>query len=324
MVGRPSGAGTGRPAPGGPRLRGARSRPAVDLGDWAGPMSSALPAPLVPLIHGVAPGASPVLVPQLGVGTYKVGDAEAERVVSEALALGYRHVDTAQMYGNEAGVGRALAAGGLPREEFFVTSKLDNPNHRRPDALSSFERSLEALGLEVLDLFLVHWPLAASPGLSLVETWETMIEILAGGRVRAIGVSNYQAGHLRTVIGATGVTPSVNQIEIHPYLTQTALRSLHRELGVVTESWSPLGRGRVLADPEVGRVAAGLGVSPAQVVIRWHLQHGLVVFPKSTDVERLRVNAEVFSFALTPGHMRVLDGLDRGLRTGSHPDRVQV
>ena len=287
-------------------------------------MSSALPAPLVPLIHGVAPGASPVLVPQLGVGTYKVGDAEAERVVSEALALGYRHIDTAQMYGNEAGVGRALAAGGLPREEFFVTSKLDNPSHRRPDALSSFERSLEALGLEVLDLFLVHWPLAASPGLSLVETWETMIEILAGGRVRAIGVSNYQAGHLRTVIGATGVTPSVNQIEIHPYLTQTALRSLHRELGVVTESWSPLGRGRVLADPGVGRVAAELGVTPAQVVIRWHLQHGLVVFPKSTDVERLRVNAEVFSFALTPGHMRVLDGLDRGLRTGSHPDRVRV
>ena len=256
-------------------------------------MSSALPAPLVPLIHGVAPGASPVLVPQLGVGTYKVGDAEAERVVSEALALGYRHVDTAQMYGNEAGVGRALAAGGLPREEFFVTSKLDNLNHCRPDALSSFERSLEALGLEVLDLFLVHWPLAASPGLSLVETWETMIEILVGGRVRAIGVSNYQAGHLRTVIGATGVTPSVNQIEIHPYLTQTALRSIHRELGVVTESWSPLGRGRVLADPGVGRVAAELGVTPAQVVIRWHLQHGLVVFPKSTDVERLRVNAEV-------------------------------
>ena len=157
-------------------------------------MNPALPAPLVPLVHGIAPGASPVLVPQLGVGTYKVDDAEAERVVAEALALGYRHVDTAQMYGNEAGVGRALATSGLPREEFFVTSKLNNPNHRRPDALSSFERSLEALDLEALDLFLVHWPLAASPGLSLVETWETMIEILAGGRVRAIGVSNYQAG----------------------------------------------------------------------------------------------------------------------------------
>ena len=282
----------------------------------------ALSVPAIALTRGT--NGEEVLIPQLGFGTYKVSADEAERVVGDALEVGYRHIDTAQMYGNEAGVGRAIKASGLARQDLFVTSKLNNPNHRREDALRSFDTTMEALDLEVLDLFLVHWPLADSPGIDLVDTWRTMIEILHSGRVRAIGVSNYQAGHLRIVIGATGVTPSVNQIEIHPYLTQTALRSLHRELGVVTESWSPLGRGRVLADPGVGRVAAELGVTPAQVVIRWHLQHGLVVFPKSTDVERLRVNAEVFSFALTPGHMRVLDGLDRGLRTGSHPDRVQV
>ena len=177
--------------------------------------------------------------------------------------------------------------------------------------------------LEVLDLFLVHGPMADSPGSDLVDNWRTMSDILESGRVRAIGVSNFQADHLRTIIEATGVTPAVNQIELHPYLSQEPLRALHSSLGVVTESWSPLGRGRLLDDPVVVRMAAALGVTPAQIVIRWHLQHDLVVIPKTTHRERMVTNADVFSFALSDGQMAALDALDRGLRTGSHPDRVQ-
>ncbi|VEG28742.1 aldo/keto reductase [Actinomyces howellii] len=278
--------------------------------------------PTLRLLHGTSQDV--VSIPQLGFGTYKIGPSEAERAVTRALEAGYRHIDTAQMYGNEAGVGRALAASSIPREQLWVTSKLDNPNHAREDALTSWEASMEALGLEVLDLFLVHWPLAHSPGIDLVDTWRTMIEILESGRVRAIGVSNFQAEHLRTIIEATGVSPAVNQIELHPYLTQRPLRERHAELGVITQSWSPLGRGRLLKDPVVASVAAGLGVTPAQVVIRWHLEHGLVVIPKTVDPHRMAVNADVWSFELDAAAMAALDALDRGLRTGSHPDRVQL
>ncbi|MDO4242774.1 MAG: aldo/keto reductase [Actinomyces sp.] len=280
------------------------------------------PWPALRITHGTST-AGLVSIPQLGFGTYKIGDDEVERAVGQALEVGYRHIDTAQMYGNEAGVGRALRASGIPREQLWITSKLDNPNHRRDDALRSFETSMEALGLEVLDLFLIHWPLADSPGIDLVDTWRTMIEILESGRVRAIGVSNFQAEHLRTIIAATGVRPAVNQIELHPYLTQIPLRELHAELGIITQSWSPLGRGRLLADPVVAAVAADLGVTPAQVIIRWHIEHGLVVIPKTVDPHRARLNAEVWSIELDRSAMSALDGLDRGLRTGSHPDRVQ-
>ena len=188
-----------------------------------------------------------------------------------------------------------------------MTSKLNNPNHRRDDALRSLEATMRDLRLDVLDLFLIHWPMADSPGLDLVDTWRTMIEILESGRVRAIGVSNFQADHLRTIIEATGVTPAVNQIELHPYLSQEPLRALHSSLGVVTESWSPLGRGRLLDDPVVVRMAAALGVTPAQIVIRWHLQHDLVVIPKTTHRERMVTNADVFSFALSDGQMAQLE-----------------
>lgn len=282
----------------------------------------ALSVPAIALTRGT--NGEEVLIPQLGLGTYKVSDDEAERVVCDALEVGYRHIDTAQMYGNEAGVGRAIKASGLARQNLFITSKLNNPNHRREDALRSFDTTMEALDLEVLDLFLVHWPLADSPGIDLVDTWRTMIEILHSGRVRAIGVSNYQSEHLNRIVEATGVVPAVNQVELHPWLTQSELRSVHEQLGVVTESWSPLGRGRLLTDPKVIEIADAIGVSPAQVVIRWHLQSSLVVIPKSTHRERMTANADVVGFTLDDAHMAALDALDQGVRTGSHPDRIQV
>ena len=282
----------------------------------------ALSVPAIALTRGT--NGEEVLIPQLGLGTYKVSDNEAERVVCDALEVGYRHIDTAQMYGNEAGVGRAIKASGLARQDLFITSKLNNPNHRREDALRSLDTTMEALDLEVLDLFLVHWPLADSPGIDLVDTWRTMIEILHSGRVRAIGVSNYQPEHLNRIVEATGVVPAVNQVELHPWLTQSELRSVHEQLGVVTESWSPLGRGRLLTDPKVIEIADAIGVSPAQVVIRWHLQNSLVVIPKSTHRERMTANADVVGFTLDDAHMAALDALDQGVRTGSHPDRIQV
>lgn len=282
----------------------------------------ALSVPAIALTRGT--NGEEVLIPQLGFGTYKVSADEAERVVCDALEVGYRHIDTAQMYGNEAGVGRAIKASGLARQDLFVTSKLNNPNHRRDDALRSFDATMEALDLELLDLFLVHWPLADSPGIDLVDTWRTMIEILHSGRVRAIGVSNYQPEHLHRIVEATGVVPAVNQVELHPWLTQSELRSVHEQLGVTTESWSPLGRGRLLTDPMVIEIADAVGMSPAQVVIRWHLQNGLVVIPKSTHRERMTANADVVGFTLDDAHIAALDALDQGVRTGSHPDQIQV
>lgn len=286
-------------------------------------MTHALPAAMIPLSQAATKD-SPVLMPQLGLGTYKISDDDVQAVVEQGLEAGYRHLDTAQMYGNEAGVGRAIAATGLPREEVFVTSKLDNPHHAPADVARTFDETMERLGLEVLDLFLVHWPLAKTPGLSLERTWEAMIGLRESGRVRAIGVSNYQADHLRTIIEATGVVPAVNQIEIHPYLQQRQMRAVHEEHGIVTQSWSPLARGLMVSDPVVQAVARELEVSPAQVVVRWHLQHGLVVIPKSVHAERLRANAEVFSLSLSPEQMGLLDSLERGHRTGSHPDTVQL
>ncbi|WP_172121177.1 aldo/keto reductase [Actinomyces faecalis] len=286
-------------------------------------MTHALPAAMIPLTHAVAEG-SEVLMPQLGLGTYKISDEDVQAVVEQGLEIGYRHLDTAQMYGNEAGVGRAIAAIGLPREDVFVTSKLDNPHHAPEDVARTFDETMERLGLEVLDLFLVHWPLARTPGLSLERTWEAMIALRESGRVRAIGVSNYQHDHLETIIQATGVVPAVNQIEIHPYLQQRRMREVHEELGIVTQSWSPLARGLMVTDPVVQQVADELGVSPAQVVVRWHLQHGLVVIPKSVHPERMRANAEVFDLVLSQEQIAALDALERGHRTGSHPDTMQL
>ena len=278
-------------------------------------MANALPSPVIQLGNGV-------LIPQLGYGTYKVAPPDAYRAVREALEVGYRHIDTAEMYGNEAQVGAAIADSGLPRDEVFITSKLNNPYHEPQAAREAFAKTLDDLRIEQIDLFLIHWPMAKTT--NYVETWQTMLEFEADGRCRAVGTSNFQEHHLRAIIDATGVAPALNQVELHPYLAQRPLVGLHAELGIVTASWSPLARGVLLQDPVVCELAEQVGRTAAQVVIRWHLQHGLVVIPKSAHRERMIQNADVFDFELSAQQMASLDALDRNRRVGSHPDRVEL
>lgn len=278
-------------------------------------MYTALPSPTIEIGNGVR-------IPQLGFGTYKVAVESAYIAVREALEAGYRHIDTAEMYGNEAQVGAAIADSGLARDEVFITSKLNNPFHEPSAAREAFARTLEDLRIETVDLFLIHWPLAKTT--NYVETWRTMLEFQADGRARAVGTSNFQAHHLRAIIEQTGVAPALNQIEIHPYLAQRPLVDLHRELGIATAAWSPLGRGIVLGDPVIVELADEIGRSPSQVIIRWHLQRGLVVIPKSIHKERIRQNGDVFDFQLTADQIARIDALDRDGRVGSHPDRVEL
>ena len=276
-------------------------------------MANALPSPAIQLHNGV-------LIPQFGYGTYKVRAEDAYRAVRDALEVGYRHIDTAEMYGNEAQVGAAIADSGLARDEVFITSKLNNPYHEPQAARDAFAKTLDDLRIDQLDLFLIHWPMAQTT--NYVETWQTMLEFEADGRSRAVGTSNFQEHHLRAIIDATGVAPALNQIELHPYLAQRQLVQLHAELGIVTASWSPLARGALLSDPVVLDLAQEAGRSAAQVVIRWHLQRGLVVIPKSTHRERMIQNADVFDFELSAQQMASIDSLDQNRRVGSHPDRV--
>jgi 2,5-diketo-D-gluconate reductase A len=260
-----------------------------------------------------------VEIPQLGFGVYQVPPEDTADAVATALEIGYRHIDTAEMYGNEKGVGEAVARAGLDRGEVFVTSKLNNGFHRRDDALRAFDQSLADLGFEYLDLFLIHWPL---PGIDVdyIETWKAMEEIYASGRCRAIGVSNFQAHHLRRLFSQAQVRPAVNQIEVHPYLTQEELRAFDADHEIVTEAWSPIAQGKVLGDPVVQRVAERYSRTPAQVVLRWHVQRGDVVFPKSVSRERMQENFELFDFELDGDAMGDLTALDRGERTGPDPD----
>jgi 2,5-diketo-D-gluconate reductase A len=259
-----------------------------------------------------------VEIPQLGFGVFQIPPDQTKDATLSALEVGYRHIDTAEMYGNEKEVGEAVRASGIDRDEIFVTSKLNNGYHAYDDALHAFDQSLKDLDIGHLDLFLVHWPL---PGVGdYVETWKAMEKIYESGRVRAIGVSNFQPHHLRRIHGETSVTPAVNQVEIHPYLTNEEVRAFDTEHGIATEAWSPIAQGKVLDDPTIVRIAEGLGRTPAQVTLRWHLQRGDIVFPKSVTRSRVEENFDVFSFELPPGAMADITALDRHERTGPDPD----
>ncbi|HET9690526.1 MAG TPA: aldo/keto reductase [Acidimicrobiales bacterium] len=260
-----------------------------------------------------------VEIPQFGFGVFQIKPADTAAAVGTALEAGYRHIDTAEMYGNEREVGEAVRRSGLPRHEVFVTSKLNNAFHARDDALRAFDATMAALGFEQLDLFLVHWPLPTI-GIDYVETWRAMEEIAATGRVRAIGVSNFQQSHLQRLFDETDVVPAVNQIEVHPYLTQEPLRRFCADHGIAVEAWSPIAQGKVLGDEAITEVARQVGRSAAQVVLRWHVQRGDIVFPKSTTPERIRENIDIFDFSLDDEQMAVIDHCNRDERTGPDPD----
>ena len=275
------------------------------------------PAPKIAMNNGV-------LIDQVGFGTYKIPPETAEALCLEAMDAGYRHIDTAALYGNEASVGRAVTEfverGTAGREDLFVTSKVWNTDQGYDSTLRAFDASMERLGLEYLDLYLIHWPCPQRD--SYIETYRALEELYASGRVRAIGVSNFQPDHLHRLLDATGVVPAVNQIELHPWLQQEELRRLHRGLGIVTEAWSPLGRGAVLSDPVITAIAADLGRTPAQVILRWHADNANIVLPKASSPERIAGNLDLFSFELNDAQRAAINGLDRGQRSGSHPDEV--
>ncbi|WP_104082130.1 aldo/keto reductase [Cryobacterium sp. Y11] len=257
-------------------------------------------------------------IPQLGFGTFQVTPETTKAATLAALEAGYRHIDTAEMYGNEKEVGEAIAESALNRSEIYVTSKLNNGFHDRADALAAFDRTLDALGFDYLDLFLIHWPLPAVG--DFVETWKAMEEMQRSGRVRTIGVSNFQREHLQRLFDETETVPAVNQIEVHPYLTQDALRAFNTEHGIATEAWSPLAQGAVLSDPVITEIADRLGKSAAQVTLRWHLQRGDIVFPKSVTRSRVDENFALFDFVLTEADIVAITALNRDERTGPNPD----
>jgi 2,5-diketo-D-gluconate reductase A len=262
-------------------------------------------------------------IPQLGFGVFQIKPKDTAKAVSEALKIGYRHIDTAEMYGNEKEVGEAIRGSGLDRGEIFVTSKLSNGAHEPHDARKAFDQTLSAFGFDYVDLFLIHWPLPTRYGGDFVSTWKTLEEFHSDGRSRSIGVSNFQVEHLERLAAETEVVPAVNQIEVHPYLTNEAVRSYGREHGIATEAWSPIAKGRVLDDPTITEIAEKVGKTPAQVVLRWHIQRSDIVFPKSVTPSRMKENFEIFDFELDSEDMDAISALDRGDRgrTGPHPDK---
>ena len=261
-------------------------------------------------------------IPQLGFGVFKVDPDVTERIVSDALEIGYRHIDTAAIYGNEAGVGRAIAASGIPRDELYITTKLYNNDHGTQSAIDAMDLSLEKLGLDYVNLYLIHWPRA---DLDLyLDTWLTLEQLKADGKTRSIGVSNFHRAHLDRIIAASDTIPVVDQIELHPAFAQRELREFGAEIGMQIEAWGPLGQGKydLFGEPAIEAAAAAHGVSRAQVAIRWHIQNGVIVFPKSNSRERVAQNFDVFGFELTTEQMASIDGLDRGQRVGANPDDV--
>jgi 2,5-diketo-D-gluconate reductase A len=262
-------------------------------------------------------------IPQLGFGVFQIAPEETVEAVTRALEVGYRHIDTAEMYGNEKEVGEAIRASGLGRDEVFVTSKLNNGFHRPADARRAFDGTLEELGFDHVDLFLIHWPLPTLYDGDFVSTWRTLEEFLEDGRARSIGVSNFQVEHLERLAAEADVVPAVNQIELHPYFQSREVAGYGEEHGIVTEAWAPIAQGKVLDDPVIGEIGDKLGRTPAQVVLRWHIQAGRIVFPKSVTPQRIRENFDLFDFELEPGDAEAIDALDRGEdgRDGPHPDR---
>jgi 2,5-diketo-D-gluconate reductase A len=257
-------------------------------------------------------------IPQLGFGVFLVPPAETMEVVLEALSTGYRHIDTAAAYRNEAEVGQAIRSSGLERSDVFVTTKCFNDDHGYEQATRALHASLERLEMSHVDLYLIHWPVPSHD--KYVETWKAFIDMRAEGLVRSIGVSNFQPAHLERIIRETGETPTINQIELHPYFQQRGLRHEHEQLGIVTEAWSPLARGKLLGDPVIEKIAEAHEKTPGQVVLRWHLQRGNVVFPKSVTPSRIEENFNVFDFELSAAEMDAIDELDAGDRIGPDPD----
>jgi 2,5-diketo-D-gluconate reductase A len=272
------------------------------------------PIPLAPRLS-LSDGAS---IPQLGYGLYKVPATDAARLCLDAIAIGYRHLDTAAFYGNERAVGEAVLAAPLPRDELFVTSKVWKDDNGFDAALRAFDASMTRLGLDSLDLYLIHWPVPSTD--RYVDTWRALVRLQAEGRVRSIGVANFHTHHLERIIGETGVAPVVNQVELHPWLPQAELRAFDAARGIRTEAWSPLARGRVLGTPLLDDLAAKHGRTPAQVVLRWHVQLGNVVIPKASSPERLAENLDVFGFELDADDLGALATLETGERTGRDPD----
>jgi 2,5-diketo-D-gluconate reductase A len=260
-------------------------------------------------------------IPQFGFGVFLINPGDTGEAVTTALKAGYRHIDTAQAYGNEKEVGDAIARSGLDRADVFVTSKLSNANHRPADARHAFYRSVSALGCEYIDLFLIHWPLPTRYDGDYVSTWQTLEEFYRDGRARSIGVSNFQPHHLRRLHEECEVPPAVNQIEVHPYLTQDGVRAFCAEHQIAVEAWSPLARGGgLLREPVIVSIAGRVGKSPAQVVLRWHIERGDIVFPKSVTPARIRENIDIFDFGLAAEDVAAISALDRNERTGPDPD----
>jgi 2,5-diketo-D-gluconate reductase A len=260
-----------------------------------------------------------VQIPQFGFGVFQIEPARTAQVVRTAFDAGYRHIDTAQGYGNEEGVGQAIRESGLARDEVFVTTKLINNRHGHDEAIAALDESLHKLGLDHVDLYLIHWPRPQAD--RYVETWGAFEKIQSEGKARAIGVSNFQVSHLERLAAETGTVPAVNQIELHPWLTQRELQAYHRDHGIATEAWSPIGKGGdLLQDERVTALAEKYGKSPAQIVLRWHIQQDIIVFPKSVTPSRIRENIEVFDFELGPDDIATIDELDAGTRLGPDPD----